>query len=54
MRAFVPRRGGFAHSGHTQGDVVPAGGLDSDGLAGQDRGDRDPHPHQYPHFTRSY
>ncbi|XP_045022583.1 scaffold attachment factor B2 isoform X1 [Bubalus bubalis] len=53
-RGGISGRGGFAHSGHTQGDVVPAGGLDSDGLAGQDRGDRDPHPHQYPHFTRSY
>uniref|UniRef100_A0A8B9WBB6 Scaffold attachment factor B2 n=1 Tax=Bos mutus grunniens TaxID=30521 RepID=A0A8B9WBB6_BOSMU len=53
-RGGISGRGGFAHGGHTQGDVVPAGGLDSDGLAGQDRGDRDPHPHQYPHFTRSY
>lgn len=47
-RGGISGRGGFAHGGHTQGDVVPAGGLDSDGLAGQDRGNRDPH------FTRHY
>uniref|UniRef100_A0A4X1VRB8 Scaffold attachment factor B2 n=1 Tax=Sus scrofa TaxID=9823 RepID=A0A4X1VRB8_PIG len=56
--AFVPRRGGFAHSGHSQGHMVPAGGLDGGGLAGQDRGSRvphpHPHPHPYPHFTRRY
>ncbi|KAB1259504.1 Scaffold attachment factor B2 [Camelus dromedarius] len=53
-RGGMSGRGGFAHGGHSQGHVVPAGGLDGGGLAGQDRGSRvpHPHPHPYPHFTR--
>ncbi|XP_066130999.1 scaffold attachment factor B2 [Saccopteryx bilineata] len=49
-------RGGFAQGGHSQGHVVPSGGLEGGGLAGQDRGSRvpPPHPHPYPHFTRRY
>ncbi|XP_057565787.1 scaffold attachment factor B2 isoform X3 [Hippopotamus amphibius kiboko] len=56
-RGGISGRGGFAHGGgHAQGHVVPAGGLDGGGLAGQDRGSRvpHPHPHPYPHFTRRY
>ncbi|XP_020939684.1 scaffold attachment factor B2 isoform X1 [Sus scrofa] len=57
-RGGMSGRGGFAHSGHSQGHMVPAGGLDGGGLAGQDRGSRvphpHPHPHPYPHFTRRY
>ncbi|XP_047633357.1 scaffold attachment factor B2 isoform X2 [Phacochoerus africanus] len=57
-RGGISGRGGFAHSGHSQGHMVPAGGLDGGGLAGQDRGSRvphpHPHPHPYPHFTRRY
>ncbi|XP_046299951.1 scaffold attachment factor B2 [Marmota monax] len=59
-RGGVAGRGGFTHAGHSQGHVVPGGGLDGGGVANQDRGSRvphphpHPHPHPYPHFTRRY
>ncbi|XP_054982305.1 scaffold attachment factor B2 isoform X2 [Sorex araneus] len=57
-RGGLSGRGGFAEGGHSQGHVVPSSGLDSEGLTGQDRGNRvphsHPHPHPYPHFTRRY
>ncbi|XP_004689382.1 PREDICTED: scaffold attachment factor B2 [Condylura cristata] len=57
-RGGLSGRGGFAQSGHSQGHVVPGGGLEGGGLASQDRGSRvphpHPHPHPYPHFTRRY
>uniref|UniRef100_A0A8C9KI89 Scaffold attachment factor B2 n=1 Tax=Panthera tigris altaica TaxID=74533 RepID=A0A8C9KI89_PANTA len=56
-RGGMSGRGGFAQGGHSQGHMVPGGGLEG-GLAGQDRGSRvphpHPHPHPYPHFTRRY
>uniref|UniRef100_U3C3Z3 Scaffold attachment factor B2 n=1 Tax=Callithrix jacchus TaxID=9483 RepID=U3C3Z3_CALJA len=56
-RGGVAGRGGFAQGGHSQGHVVPGGGLEG-GVASQDRGSRvphpHPHPHPYPHFTRRY
>ncbi|XP_039103453.1 scaffold attachment factor B2 isoform X3 [Hyaena hyaena] len=56
-RGGMSGRGGFAQGGHSQGHLVPGGGLEG-GLAGQDRGSRvphpHPHPHPYPHFTRRY
>uniref|UniRef100_G3RGJ0 Scaffold attachment factor B2 n=1 Tax=Gorilla gorilla gorilla TaxID=9595 RepID=G3RGJ0_GORGO len=57
-RGGVAGRGGFAQGGHSQGHVVPGGGLEGGGVASQDRGSRVPHPHPhpppYPHFTRRY
>ncbi|XP_024601515.1 scaffold attachment factor B2 isoform X2 [Neophocaena asiaeorientalis asiaeorientalis] len=55
-RGGISGRGGFAHGGHAQAHVVPSGGLEGGGVAGQDRGSRGPHPapHPYPHFTRRY
>uniref|UniRef100_A0A8C8ZWF7 Scaffold attachment factor B2 n=1 Tax=Prolemur simus TaxID=1328070 RepID=A0A8C8ZWF7_PROSS len=55
-RGDVAGRGGFAQGGHSQGDVVPGGGLEDGGVASQDRDSRvpHPHPHPYPHFTRRY
>nr|XP_012291339.1 scaffold attachment factor B2 [Aotus nancymaae] len=57
-RGGVAGRGGFAQAGHSQGHVVPGGGLEGGGVASQDRGSRvphpHPHPHPYPHFTRRY
>ncbi|XP_077890305.1 scaffold attachment factor B2 isoform X3 [Ictidomys tridecemlineatus] len=57
-RGGVAGRGGFTHAGHSQGHVVPGGGLDGGGVANQDRASRvphpHPHPHPYPHFTRRY
>ncbi|XP_008571276.1 PREDICTED: scaffold attachment factor B2 isoform X1 [Galeopterus variegatus] len=55
-RGGMAGRGGFAQGGHSQGHVVPGGGLEGGGVASQDRGSRvpHPHPHPYPHFTRRY
>ncbi|XP_026941157.1 scaffold attachment factor B2 isoform X3 [Sagmatias obliquidens] len=55
-RGGISGRGGFVHGGHAQAHVVPSGGLEGGGVAGQDRGSRGPHPapHPYPHFTRRY
>ncbi|XP_053435048.1 scaffold attachment factor B2 [Nycticebus coucang] len=46
--------GSFAQGGHSQGHVVPGGGLEGGEVASQDRDGRVPHPHPYPHFTRRY
>ncbi|CAK6445596.1 unnamed protein product [Pipistrellus nathusii] len=55
-RGGLSGRGGFAQDGHSQGHVVPSGELEDGGQAGQDRGNRVPHPHPppYPPFTRRY
>ncbi|XP_005405820.2 PREDICTED: scaffold attachment factor B2 [Chinchilla lanigera] len=53
-RGGVAGRGGFAQGAHSQGHVVPGGGLEGGGVSSQDRGSRAPHPHPYPHFTRRY
>ncbi|XP_006982319.2 scaffold attachment factor B2 isoform X2 [Peromyscus maniculatus bairdii] len=56
----APGRGGvagqssFAHGGHSQGHVVPAGGLEDGGVTSQDQSGRVLHPHLHPHFTRRY
>nr|XP_044990929.1 scaffold attachment factor B2 isoform X2 [Jaculus jaculus] len=54
-RGGVAGRGNFA-PGHSQGHVVPGGGIEGGGVASQDRNSRvpPPHPHAYPHFTRRY
>uniref|UniRef100_A0A8C9PMX6 Scaffold attachment factor B2 n=1 Tax=Spermophilus dauricus TaxID=99837 RepID=A0A8C9PMX6_SPEDA len=49
-RGGVAGRGGFTHAGHSQGHVVPGGGLDGGGVANQDLGSRGPRmpPHPAP------
>lgn len=55
-RGGVAGRGSSFAPGHSQGHVVPGGGMEGGGVASQDRNSRapPPHPHMYPHFTRRY
>ncbi|XP_060227288.1 scaffold attachment factor B2 isoform X3 [Meriones unguiculatus] len=53
-RGGMAGQGSFAHGGHSQGHVVPSGGLEGGGVTSQDQGGRVPHPHPHPHFTRRY
>ncbi|XP_036026423.1 scaffold attachment factor B2 isoform X2 [Onychomys torridus] len=54
-RGGMAGQSSFAHSGHSQGHVVPASGLEEDGgVTSQDQSGRVLHPHLHPHFTRRY
>lgn len=53
-RGGMAGQSSFAHGGHSQGHVVPAGGLEGGGMTSQDQGGRVLHPHLHPHFTRRY
>ncbi|CAO2641094.1 Scaffold attachment factor B2, partial [Lemmus lemmus] len=53
-RGGMAGQSSFAHGGHSQGHVVPAGGLEVGGVTSQDQGGRVLHPHLHPHFTRRY
>ncbi|XP_052602802.1 scaffold attachment factor B2 isoform X3 [Peromyscus californicus insignis] len=53
-RGGMAGQSSFAHGGHSQGHVVPAGGLEDGGVTSQDQSGRVLHPHLHPHFTRRY
>ncbi|XP_041525549.1 scaffold attachment factor B2 isoform X2 [Microtus oregoni] len=53
-RGGMAGQSSFAHGGHSQGHVVPTGGLEGGGMTSQDQGGRVLHPHLHPHFTRRY
>ncbi|XP_013210601.1 scaffold attachment factor B2 [Microtus ochrogaster] len=53
-RGGMTGQSSFAHGGHSQGHVIPAGGLEGGGMTSQDQGGRVLHPHLHPHFTRRY
>ncbi|XP_051033565.1 scaffold attachment factor B2 isoform X3 [Phodopus roborovskii] len=53
-RGGMTGQSSFAHGGHSQGHVVPTGGLEGGGVTSQDQGSRVLHPHLHPHFTRRY
>ncbi|XP_038180516.1 scaffold attachment factor B2 isoform X3 [Arvicola amphibius] len=53
-RGGMAGQSSFAHGGHSQGHVIPAGGLEGGGVTSQDQGGRVLHPHLHPHFTRRY
>ncbi|KAM7325872.1 hypothetical protein ACRRTK_014350 [Alexandromys fortis] len=53
-RGGMAGQSSFAHGGHSQGHVLPAGGLEGGGMTSQDQGGRVLHPHLHPHFTRRY
>ncbi|XP_035300980.1 scaffold attachment factor B2 isoform X6 [Cricetulus griseus] len=53
-RGGMAGQSSFAHGGHSQGHVVPTGGLEGGGVTNQDQDSRVLHPHLHPHFTRRY
>ncbi|XP_059108163.1 scaffold attachment factor B2-like isoform X1 [Peromyscus eremicus] len=53
-RGGMAGQSSFVHGGHSQGHVVPAGGLEDGGVTSQDQSGRVLHPHLHPHFTRRY